>query len=149
MKVAKGISVAMLIIAFSFMTFARTSSSSNEDSTVKLAVEKFVSASQDKNSKDLESILSDNFSFFNYNSITKEGAQMTKGDYINNIKKGAIGGWVSKLNINSIDVSDNTAMAKIELVDTRVKQSGYLTLIKVNGEWEILNGVYTLETVNK
>jgi hypothetical protein len=74
---------------------------------------------------------------------------MSKGDYINNIKSGTIGGWVAKLSINSIDVNDNTAMAKIELVDPRVKQSGYLTLIKVNGEWEILNGVYTLDTVKK
>lgn len=148
MKVTKKIAVAMLVFAFSFLTFGGTNPSSTEDTAIQTTVEKFVNASQNKDSKELSNVLSSDFSFLDYNNITKKGVQMSKDSYIDNIKNGTIGGWAAKLNINSIDVTDNTAMAKVELVDSRVKRSGYLTLIKVDGGWEILNGVYTLQ-INK
>lgn len=149
MELIKRISVVILVLSFSVLTFGMVNPSSPEETSVKNVIEKFVTASENNDASALDGILFKEFSFVKYNTFTKSQTPLTKGEYLDMVKKGTIGAWKSNLNISSVDVHDNTAVAKVELTDTRVKESGFLTLIKVDGNWQILSGVYSLEAANK
>lgn len=47
--------------------------------------------------------------------------------------------------IESIDITDNAAIAKIVLVYPTVKFTDYMTLLKIDGEWKIVNKSYYAE----
>jgi len=145
MEFIKRVSVIVLILSFSVLTFGMVNPSPSEETTVKSTIEKF----ENNDSNTLNNILFKDFSFVKCNNFTKSQTPLTRGEYIDMVKSGKIGAWKSKLNINSVDVQNNTAVAKVELLDTRVKESGFITLLKVDGNWQILSGVYTLESANK
>jgi hypothetical protein len=114
---------------------------------VKQVIEDYVKGTDSQNTDLLEKILYPDGNYFNYNAITNKASQMTNDQFLERVKKGQTGGWERQLNINSVDVNDNTAMAKIEVKDARMSQHGYLTLIKEDGKWKIMSGAYTLESV--
>ena len=114
---------------------------------VKQVIQDYVKGTDSQNADLLEKILYPEGNYFNYNAITNKTSQMTNDQFLDKVKKGQAGGWVRQLSINSVDVNDNTAMAKIEVKDARMKQHGYLTLVKEDGKWKIMSSAYTLETV--
>ena len=113
---------------------------------VKLVIQDYVKATDSQNVGMLEKILYPEGNYFSFNSITNKVSQMTNDQFLERVKKGQTGGWERQLNINSVDVNDNTAMAKIEVKDARLNQHGYLTLVKEDGKWKIMSGAYTLES---
>ena len=115
---------------------------------VKQVIQDYVKGTDSQNVNMLEKILYPQGNFFSYNAITNKASQMTNDQFLERVKKRQVGGWERQLDINSVDINDNTAMAKIEVKDARLKQHGYLTLVKDDGNWKIMSGAYTLETVN-
>lgn len=113
---------------------------------VKQVIEDYVKGTDSQNADLLEKILYPEGNYFNYNAITNKVSQMTNDQFLEKVKQGQTGGWERQLSINTVDVNDNTAMAKIEVKDARMSQHGYLTLVKENGKWKIMSGAYTLET---
>lgn len=47
--------------------------------------------------------------------------------------------------IASLDISGNAAVAKTELVWPTVRYVDYLSLLEINGEWKIVNKIWTEE----
>lgn len=78
------------------------------------------------------------------NTFTKKVEDYTSDQFIDQVKNGTKGGWVRNVNVTSVDFDANTAMAKVEITDAKLKQSGYLTLINDNGAWKIVSGVFSL-----
>ncbi len=113
---------------------------------VKQVIQDYVKGTDARNVDALEKILYPSGNYFSYNTITNKSSEMTNDQFLEKVKKGQTGGWERQLNISSVDVNDNTAMAKIEISDARMKQHGYLTLVKEDGAWKIMSGAYTLET---
>jgi hypothetical protein len=114
---------------------------------VKQVIQDYVKGTDSRNVDALQKILYPTGNYFSYNAITNKASEMTNDQFLDRVKKGQTGGWERQLNISSVDVNDNTAMAKIEITDARMKQHGYLTLVKEDGTWKIMSSAYTLETV--
>ena len=138
-----GLTMLLLIPA----TYAMKPNNPADVEAVKQVIQDYVKGTDSQNVDMLEKILYPSGNVFSYNAITNKVSQMTNDQYLERIKKGQTGGWERQLDINSVDVNDNTAMAKIEVKDARMKQHGYLTLVKEDGKWKIMSGAYTLETV--
>lgn len=51
-----------------------------------------------------------------------------------------------KRTIESVDISGNAAIAKIVLDYPTVKFTDYMTLLKIDGEWKIVNKSFSAET---
>lgn len=139
-----GLSMLLLIPS----TYAKKSNNPADVEAVKQVIQDYVKGTDSQNVDMLEKILYPSGNYFSFNTVTNKVSQMTNDEYLDRVKKKQTGGWERQLNINSVDVNDNTAMAKIEIQDARMKQHGYLTLVKEDGKWKIMSGAYTLETVN-
>ncbi len=127
-------------------TYAMKPNNPADVEAVKQVIEDYVKGTDSQDADMLEKILYPNGNYFSYNAITNKVSQMTNDQFLERVKKRQTGGWERQLNINTVDVNDNTAMAKIEVKDARMKQHGYLTLVKEDGKWKIMSGAYTLET---
>ncbi|MGE5353447.1 MAG: nuclear transport factor 2 family protein [Bacteroidota bacterium] len=112
---------------------------------VKQAVTSYEKAIDTKNVSNLQQLLASNATITTLNKINNNFSQFAAADYISSVKAGKIGGWERNLTINSVDVNDNMAMAKVELTDARLKQVEFVTLMKVNGSWKIVNTALTVE----
>jgi hypothetical protein len=72
--------------------------------------------------------------------------QRTSGDYI----AGAPGKpAATKLSASvvSVDVTGNPASAKIELDYPNARLTDYMSLVKIGGEWKIVNKIFTSEAM--
>lgn len=112
---------------------------------VKQAVTSFEKAIDTKNVSSLQQILANNASISTLNKINNNFTQVAASDYISSVKSGKIGGWERNLTINSVDVNDKIAMAKVELTDAKLKQVEYITLMNVGGSWKVVNSALTVE----
>lgn len=54
-----------------------------------------------------------------------------------------------KRTIETIDITGNAAVAKVVLDYPTVKFTDYFTLLKIDGEWKIMNKTYTAEPKQK
>jgi Putative lumazine-binding len=130
------------------LTYAMKVNNPADEEAVKQVIQEYVKGTDNRNIDMLEKVLYPTGNYFSYNTITNKVSQMSNDQYLEKVKKGQTGGWERQLNINSVDVNDNTAIAKIEVSDARMKQHGYLTLVKEDGAWKIMSGAYTLENAN-
>jgi hypothetical protein len=135
----------MVLLVFS-SAFAKPSSNPADVEAVKQVIHDYVKGTDTRDVGTLEKLLYPSGNFYNYNKLTDKTSEMTNDQFLDQVKKGVAGGWIRQLNINSVDVNDNTAMAEVEITDARIKQYGYLTLVKENGNWKIMSGAYTLES---
>ena len=119
----------------------------SEDESVKVVIEDYSKGIDNRNTETLEKVMYPGAHFLNFNKITNQISEMNNDELIELIKKGKAGGWERELNISSIDVNGNTAVAKVEMTDAKLKQTGFVTLVKENGSWKIMSGAYTLETL--
>ncbi|MDR3611099.1 MAG: nuclear transport factor 2 family protein, partial [Ignavibacteriaceae bacterium] len=60
-------------------------------------------------------------------------------------KGGQKGGWQRNVNIGDVDINGNTAVAKVDITDSKLKESGFVTLVKDNGSWKIASELSTLK----
>lgn len=73
-------------------------------------------------------------------------AERTSADYIAAASgKPAADEAQRKRRIESLDVTGNVGMAKVVLDYPAVKFTDYLSLIRVNGEWRIINKIFEAE----
>ncbi len=146
MKLITAVLFAMLsFVLLSVTTFAGQAPAANDQSDVQAAVNNYIKSIDTRNSSGLEKVLYDNASIVTYNKITNKVEHYTANQFLDMLKNGKKGGWTRNVNINSVDVSGNTAMAKVNITDSRLNQSGYFSLIKTDGGWKVASEVTTLE----
>ncbi len=80
-----------------------------------------------------------------YNTFTNKVELYTTNQFVDLVNSGQKGGWERKVDFNSVDVSGNTALVKIAITDSRIKETGFVSLIKDNGTWKIASEVSTIE----
>ena len=144
--------IVNLILGFTMLlllstTYAISNNNPADVDAVKQVIQDYVKGTDSRNVDALQKILYPSGNYFSYSTITNKASEMTNDQFLDRVKKGQTGGWERQLNISSVDVNDNTAIAKVEITDARMKQHGYLTLIKEDGGWKIMSGAYTLENV--
>ena len=139
--------LGLLTVLLLSTAYAASQNNPADVDAVKQVIQDYVKGTDSRNVDALQKILYPTGNYFSYNTITNKASEMSNDQFLESVKKGQTGGWERQLNISSVDVNDNTAMAKIEITDARMKQHGYLTLVKEGGVWKIMSGAYTLETV--
>lgn len=139
----------ILVAVFSFFLISSLFAASNPQDVeaIKEVIKSYVTSVDMRNADNLEKVLYSEGNYVNYNKISNQTLQMSNDEFIDMVKKGRAGGWTRELNVNNVDVNSNTAIAKVEIVDSKVKQSGYLTLVKDKDTWKIVTSAYTLESV--
>ena len=93
----------------------------------------------------LENIVYDDASFIMINKLRNNVSQYDKNELINLVKKGGMGGWERTLNIVNVQLSENTAVAKIEIADNKLKTQEFVTLIKVGDKWQIVGSAMSID----
>lgn len=146
MKTSRIILASFFLVLISFTAAAQAETNPADVEAVKQTIETYVKSTDTRNADQLEKVLYSNCSFITFNEITHKTSEVADGAFLDLVKNGKAGGWLRNLNINSVDVNDNTAIAKVEISDSKIKETGFLTLIKDNGIWKIANGVSTLES---
>ena len=137
--------LGLTMVALFSTAYAINQNNPAETDAVKQVIQDYVKGTDARNVDELQKILYPEGNYFSYNAITNKASQMSNDQFLEKVKRGEKGGWERQLNISSIDVNDNTAMAKVEITDARMKQHGYLTLVKQEGTWKIMSSAYTLE----
>ncbi len=144
MKTTKTLLLAISLLLLPLSAFAASSSSSSDQSDVEQAVTNFVNSVDSKNSAELQKVLFTDGSFLTYSTFSNKIEHYSADQFINLVKSGQKGGWVRNVNFVSVDIDGNTAIAKVNITDPRLKETGFVTLIKDNGTWKIAGEVSTL-----
>jgi len=138
---------ALLTFALIIVATFNINASPNDEDAIKQTLESYVSSVDQKDSDKLEDVFFKDATLIGMNNITKKMTELSDDALIAQVKNGMVGGWKRNLKIHSIDVSGSTAMAKIEVSDAKLKQIEYVTLIKVDESWKIVNSTFTLEKI--
>ena len=133
------------VLLFSVSLFAGNNMLKEDKAGIEQTVTNYVKSVDFRNADALSKTLLNNGSVITLNSITNNLEHYSGDQFINLVKNGQKGGWVRNVAINSVDIDGNTAIAKVNITDARLKQTGYFTLVKNNGNWKIASEVTTLE----
>ncbi len=133
------------VLLFSVSLFAGNNMLKEDKAGIEQTVTNYVKSVDSCNADALSKTLLNNGSVITLNSITNNLEHYSADQFINLVKNGQKGGWVRNVAINSVDIDGNTAIAKVNITDARLKQTGYFTLVKNNGNWKIASEVTTLE----
>ena len=144
MKLVKTIALVLVLFVFNGIASA-ASNSPAEENAIKQAVTDYVQSIDTRNTDEFSKVVSDEASFVGYNSFTKKVTYLDASKVVDNLKTNRMGGWTRNVEVSSVDLSGNTAMAKIVITDSRIKQSEYISLIKDGDNWKIVSSTSYLE----
>ena len=116
----------------------------SEQGAVEQTITKYVNGVDSRKADLLENTLYQKANLVTYNSFTKKIEDYSASQFIELVSNGNKGGWKRDVNVVSVDFEGNTANAKVEITDARLKKSGYFSLVKDNDGWKIVSGVFTL-----
>lgn len=145
MKTIKSLVVLFSLILIPISTFAGAKMAGEDQSNVEQTVSNFVKSVDNRNTSELQKTLFNDGSFLTYNTFTNKVEHYTANQFVDLVSSGQKGGWERKVDFNSVDVNGNTALAKIAITDSRIKETGFVSLIKDNGTWKIASEVSTIE----
>lgn len=131
------------ILAASFITMAQSS-----DNDVKNFVNDYMNNLNSNNSAAISDVLHSDGTYYGFNDITQKSVKNSAEEYIELIKTGRLGGWKGTTKVNHISVNTNIASAGIQISTGRLKQTQYLTLMKTDGDWKVINVAYSLSKEN-
>lgn len=135
----------LAVLIFSVSIFAGNNMLKNDKDGVEQAITNYVKSVDSRNTDELSKTLLSTGSVITLNNITNKLDRYSGNQFINLVKNGQKGGWVRQVAVNSVDTDGNTATAKVAITDARLKQTGFITLVKDNGSWKVASEVTTLE----
>ncbi|MHB1686970.1 MAG: nuclear transport factor 2 family protein [Ignavibacteriaceae bacterium] len=144
MKTTKTLLIVISFLLLPLSAFAGSNLSSSDQSDVEQTVTNFVKSVDARNTSDLQKTLYTDGSILIFNTFSNKIEHYSANQFVDMVKNGQKGGWVRQVNFASVDVDGNTAIAKIDITDPRLKETGFVTLIKDNGTWKIAGEVSTL-----
>ncbi|MDQ3949450.1 MAG: nuclear transport factor 2 family protein [Gemmatimonadota bacterium] len=134
----------MLALALLALTIAWTRHQSTEEAAVRAALEHYLQGHATGDGAHHRVVFHPESKLF----WVRDGQlmQRTSADYIAGAPgKPAPDEAQRKRRIVSVDVTGNAASAKIELDYPNAKLTDYMSLLKVGGEWKIVNKIFTPE----
>jgi len=79
------------------------------------------------------------------NQLTNKLENYSSSQFVSLVKNGQKGGWQRNVTFGPVSIEGNVAVAKIDITDLKIKESGFVTLIKDNGTWKIADHVSALQ----
>jgi hypothetical protein len=141
----KSILLTSLVLLICVSVFAEMGLSPADKSEIETVINNYVNSTDTKNVNALDNLFYDNAIFLCVNKISNKVVECNKDAYIDQVQSGKTGGWARNLQIENVDGNDDTAMAKVVITDSKLKQIEYLSFAKVEGDWKIVSRTYTLE----
>ena len=139
----KALVLALTVIIFSTTLIAGNNPVDNE--AVKSVINQYAQCLDSKDTSTLEDLLYTGAKFVCYNSMRDVITEYDADQFLAGVKKGKLGGWKRDVTIISVDTNEKTAMVKVEFTDARLKTTEYISIVKVDGAWKIVNCTSTLE----
>lgn len=146
MKILK-LAALVSVLLLSQITFADNTAKDQGD--IEQAVASYVKCIDTQNADQLNKTLLPSASFVTYNEMTNKIDNYSTSQFVNLVKSGQKGGWQRNVAITNITFEGNTAVAKFDITDSRIKESGFVTLVKDNGTWKITGQVSNLQLNKK
>lgn len=119
-----------------------------QDNEVNSFVDEYLQNLNTNNTSAISKVLYDDAAFFGVNDITNNTVENSAEEYIELIKTGRLGGWKGTAKVNHVSVNTNIAAADIQISTGRLKQTQYLTLLKTDEGWKVINATYSLSKDN-
>ncbi len=134
---------AILFIMFNVLSVAQT-----EKSDVDSFVNDYLQNLNTNNTSGIVKVIHEEGAFFGVNAITNKTVKNSAEEYIELIKTGRLGGWNGTATVNHVSMNTNIASADIQITNGRLKQTQYLTLLKTDDGWKVVNATYSLSKDN-
>ena len=134
-------------ILISAAVFANQPVNPVDKSEIEGVIKDYVTSTDNKNVDELDGLFYDKAAFVCVNKITNKVIECDKDTYLNQVKTGKLGGWARNFEVENIDMNGETAVAKVVITDSRLKQIEFVSLAKMDGKWKIVSRTYTLEVV--
>jgi hypothetical protein len=136
-----------LMVLFVLSTiFAGENNVKKEDKgDVEQVITNFVKSIDTRDANTLSKSVISGANIFLFNQISNKLDNYSGSQFVDLVKNGQKGGWIRTVSVSLVDVDGNIATAKINITDARLKESGYITLIKNDGLWMIATEATTLE----
>jgi hypothetical protein len=112
---------------------------------VEQVITNFVKSVDTRDANTLSKSVISSANIFMFNQIANKLDNYSGSQFIDLVRNGQKGGWVRTVSVSQVDVDGNVATAKINITDARLKESGFITLIKNDGSWMIATEATTLE----
>ena len=130
-------------ICFAFLASTLLAGTSNDEKEIRSCINNFSKAADDRDVDALEASIHKDFRVVaNQLMGSKEISTMDRASYVGMLKEGKIGGDSREVEVLSIDVHGNNAMAKVSLTGKELTFTTYLLLVKnAEGEWKIAQDV--------
>jgi putative lumazine-binding protein len=132
--------VALLVVA----TVASATRAQNENAAVRAALEHYLQGHATGDGAHFSVVFHPDSKLF----WVRDGQlmQRTSADYIAGAPGKPAGDEAQRRRrVVSVDVTGNAAIGKIELDYPNAKLTDYMSLLKVGGEWKIVNKIFTAE----
>lgn len=114
------------------------------EQAVKAKVNQYLTAVNEKEAATIDNFTSDETTFTMINSIIGKKEVLNERDYLQFVKDGKAGAWVTSAEVKFVDLKGELAVALIEFESKSLVRNEYLTLVKTDGKWEIINSVSSL-----
>jgi hypothetical protein len=136
----------ILVISILFISqFVYAENFSTKDQTdIEQTITEYVKSVDNGNVDQLSKTVLPLASIVIVNQLTNNVENYSSAQFATLVKNGQKGGWQRNVTIGSVTTDGNIAVAKIDITDLKIKESGFVTLIKDNGTWKIAGQVTTL-----
>ena len=134
-----------IILSMLFLTNVAFAYVPADDAAVKQTIEKYAKSTDDKDGNGVQSVFHKEAVVYSVNQFNSKVTEMSLAEYVDEIKKGKFGGWERSLSIEEVNVYGSTAVAKVTLKDSKLKQTEFLSLVKMGNDWKIVSCSLTRE----
>jgi hypothetical protein len=148
MKRALLISMSLSLVATTTLVWARASQADNEYQAVRETVEHYLYGLKHNDVEKLKLAFYPEAKLFFIRKDNQLG-QLTQEQWYKGFAASAGQEEKGDLRITAVDITDNAASVKVEEFYDTAKYTDYLSLLKINGEWKIVNKIYTVEKTTK
>ncbi len=144
MKTLKSL-ILIAFLALTFSAYAENNFIKEDKGEIEQVVTNFVKNVDSRNANDLSNSIMPSASIVVVNELTKSIDSYSGTQFVNLVKNGQKGGWQRNVSVSTVDSDGNTAIAKVDITDSRLKETGYYTFVKDNGVWKITSEITTLK----
>jgi protease I len=140
--------VSLLVTTVAVMASASRTQANPEDAAVRQVVQHYLHGLKHN---DVESLKKAFYPEAKLLFLKKDGqlGQLTQEQWYKGFAASAGKEEAGDLSITAVDITANAASVKVEEVYDTSKYTDYLSLLKISGEWKIVNKIYTAEPVKR
>ena len=131
-------------VLISAILFSAASNLFADEQEVKSTVNQYLDAVSKKEAKTIDDFTSDETTFTMINSIIGKKETLSEDDYLQFVKDGKAGAWVTSSDVKFVNLKGNLAVALLAFEGKTLIRNEYLTLEMIDGKWEIINSVSSL-----